>query len=177
MAIGIGPHFTDLDPLTLADVNAGDYLEIRGDEFPAGSGTILATIFEREDPDNEAILQGFVESISDPSMVILGAGTLGRAAARYAQGIGAHVVILDRATGAVRRVHDLSQCVRRSARVRAANLDERWRELDERRREMHEGSAVYESPDVLGLLATGGATLWAANGSVPYPVYLDEDPA
>lgn len=62
----------DLDPLTLADVNAGDYLEIRGSEFPAGSGTILATIFEREDPDTEAILQGFVESVSDPSIVILG---------------------------------------------------------------------------------------------------------
>lgn len=62
----------DVDPLTLADVNAGDYLEIRGSEFPAGSGTILATIFEREDPDTETILQGFVESVSDPSIVILG---------------------------------------------------------------------------------------------------------
>jgi len=62
----------DVDPLTLADINAGDYLEIRGDEFPAGSGTILATIFEREDPDAEAILQGFVETISDPSFTILG---------------------------------------------------------------------------------------------------------
>jgi len=62
----------DVDPLTLAGVNAGDYLEIRGSEFPTGSGTILATIFEREDPDTEAILQGFVESVSDPSIVILG---------------------------------------------------------------------------------------------------------
>ena len=62
----------DVDPLTLADVNAGDYLEIRGSEFPAGSGTILATIFEREDPDTEAILQGFVETVADPSYTILG---------------------------------------------------------------------------------------------------------
>lgn len=62
----------DIDPLTLADVNAGDYLEIRGGEFPAGSGTILATIFERDDPDTEAILQGFVESVTDPSLTILG---------------------------------------------------------------------------------------------------------
>jgi hypothetical protein len=61
----------DIDPLTLADVNAGDYLEIRGDEFPAGSGTILATIFEREDTDPDAILQGFVETITDPSFTIL----------------------------------------------------------------------------------------------------------
>ena len=62
----------DVDPLTLADINAGDYVEVRGDEFPAGSGDILATILEREDPDDEAILQGFVESISNPTFDILG---------------------------------------------------------------------------------------------------------
>lgn len=62
----------DVEPLTLADLNAGDYLEIRGDERPAGSGAILATILEREDPDTEAILQGFVESVADPSFTILG---------------------------------------------------------------------------------------------------------
>lgn len=62
----------DVDPLTLADINAGDYLEIRGDEFPAGSGTILATIFEREDPDTETVLQGFVETIAEPGYTLLG---------------------------------------------------------------------------------------------------------
>jgi len=62
----------DVTPLTLASINAGDYIEVRGDEFPAGSGQILATILEREDPDTEAILQGFVESVSDPSFAILG---------------------------------------------------------------------------------------------------------
>ena len=62
----------DVRPLTLADLNAGDYIEVRGGEFPAGSGEILATILEREDADTEAILQGFVETISDPSFTILG---------------------------------------------------------------------------------------------------------
>lgn len=62
----------DVDPLTVSDLNAGDYVEIRGDEFPAGSGDILATIFEREDADTEVILQGFVESFSDPSYTVLG---------------------------------------------------------------------------------------------------------
>lgn len=62
----------DVDPLTIADLNVGDYVEIRGDEFPAGSGDILATIFEREDADTEAILQGFVETFSDPSYTVLG---------------------------------------------------------------------------------------------------------
>jgi hypothetical protein len=62
----------DVRPLTLVDLNAGDYVEVRGGEFPAGSGTILATILEREDADPDTILQGFVETISDPSFTILG---------------------------------------------------------------------------------------------------------
>ena len=41
----------DVDPLTLSSINAGDYVDVRGGEFPAGSGTILATILEREDAD------------------------------------------------------------------------------------------------------------------------------
>lgn len=63
---------TDVRPLTLADISAGDYVEVRGGEFPAGSGDILATILERDDADTEAILQGFVETISNPSFTILG---------------------------------------------------------------------------------------------------------
>ncbi len=62
----------DVDPLNIADINVGDYIEVRGGELPAGSGDILATILEREDPDTEAILQGFVETVSDPSYTVLG---------------------------------------------------------------------------------------------------------
>ena len=62
----------DIDPLTIGDINASDYVEVRGDEFPAGSGDIRATIFEREDADTESELQGFVETIADPNFTILG---------------------------------------------------------------------------------------------------------
>ena len=62
----------DIRPLTLADINAGDYVEVRGGEFPAGSGAVLATILERDDADPDTILQGFVETTSDPSFTILG---------------------------------------------------------------------------------------------------------
>lgn len=66
----------DVRPLTLADITAGNYIEVRGGEFPAGSGDILATILERDDVDpgdpDPTILQGFVETISDPSFTILG---------------------------------------------------------------------------------------------------------
>ena len=62
----------DIEPLTIADLNVGDYLEIRGSELPAGSGQVLAAILEREDVDSRTILQGFVETVSDPSFTILG---------------------------------------------------------------------------------------------------------
>jgi len=62
----------DVEPLTIADLNVGDYLEIRGSELPAGSGQILAAILEREAVDSRTILQGFVETDSDPPFTILG---------------------------------------------------------------------------------------------------------
>ena len=62
----------DVRPLTLADINAGDYIEVRGSEFPADSGEILATILERDDPDTETSLRGFVETVTEPAITILG---------------------------------------------------------------------------------------------------------
>ena len=61
-----------LEPLNVSDLNAGDYVEVRGDEFPAGSGEILATILERDDPDTETEIQGFVEAADTSSLQILG---------------------------------------------------------------------------------------------------------
>ena len=60
------------EPLTIDDLAAGDYVEVRGEENPAGSGEILASIFERLDPDTETELQGFVEAVSQPTFTILG---------------------------------------------------------------------------------------------------------
>ena len=61
-----------VEPLTIDDLAAGDYVEVRGEENPAGSGEILASIFERLDPDTETILQGFAETVTQPSFTILG---------------------------------------------------------------------------------------------------------
>lgn len=61
----------DLEPFAISDINVGDYVEIRGSEFPAGSGEILAGRVEREDPD-DTIIQGFVASIAQPQFEILG---------------------------------------------------------------------------------------------------------
>jgi len=62
----------DVSPFNISDIAAGNYLEVRGTEFPAGGGEILAGRLEREDPGEDTILQGFVESFSELSISILG---------------------------------------------------------------------------------------------------------
>ena len=56
----------ELEPFSVADINVGDYIEVRGDENPPGSGDLLATLLEREDlpnaPGEDTELRGFVES-------------------------------------------------------------------------------------------------------------------
>jgi hypothetical protein len=59
----------DLEPLTIGDINTDNYLEIRGQEFPAGGGEIAAALLEREDARSETILQGFLEGES-PLMIL-----------------------------------------------------------------------------------------------------------
>ena len=56
----------------ISDLVVGDYLEIRGQED--GSGSVFAVIVERDDPDTETILQGFVETggANKPTLSILG---------------------------------------------------------------------------------------------------------
>ena len=61
-----------VDPLHISDINAGDYVEVRGQEFPANSGTVLATIVERDDARSESIIQGFVQSVANPTYQVLG---------------------------------------------------------------------------------------------------------
>ncbi len=62
----------DVRPLTINQLNAGDYVEVRGSEQPAGSGRVLATLIERDDVDTETELQGFVTAVANPSFTILG---------------------------------------------------------------------------------------------------------
>lgn len=61
-----------VEPLTLADLNVGDFVELRGDEIPAGGGRVLAAILERDDADDEVELQGFVTAVAAPTLTILG---------------------------------------------------------------------------------------------------------
>lgn len=62
----------DVRPLTVDDLNAGDYVELRGAESPAGSGRVLAAILERDDADTESEIEGFVTAVAAPTLTILG---------------------------------------------------------------------------------------------------------
>ncbi len=59
-------------PFGLANLNTGDYVEIRGTETPAGSGAVLATLVERTNLQQDTQLQGFVQSVSPPLFTVLG---------------------------------------------------------------------------------------------------------
>jgi hypothetical protein len=60
-----------VSPLTIADLAAGDYVELRGAEVPADSGTVRAALLERDDAD-ETELRGFVTAVAAPTITILG---------------------------------------------------------------------------------------------------------
>jgi len=53
----------------LADISAGEYVEVRGFEDSSG---VIATRLEREDFDGDVALRGFVDSVNDPDFTILG---------------------------------------------------------------------------------------------------------
>ena len=64
----------DVDPLRVTDLNTDDYVEVRGQEFPAGSGQISAVLLERDDPRDRTELRGFVEAggANQPTLKVLG---------------------------------------------------------------------------------------------------------
>ena len=62
------------DSFNVSDINTDDYVKVRGQEVPAGSGEIFAAIVERDDLDTEAIIQGFIETsgVNRPLITVLG---------------------------------------------------------------------------------------------------------
>ena len=62
----------DVDPFRIGDINAGDYVEVRGQEFPTGE--IFAFLLERDDPRARSELRGFVEvgGVARPNLTVLG---------------------------------------------------------------------------------------------------------
>lgn len=57
---------------SIQNVGIGDFLEVRGMEDPDNAGGVLASRLERDDPDDEVLLRGRVESVNDPTLIIMG---------------------------------------------------------------------------------------------------------
>jgi hypothetical protein len=58
---------------SLADVAAGDFVEVRGVETPAGSDALVASELRRDDPDDATTVQAVVDAETpEESLVILG---------------------------------------------------------------------------------------------------------
>jgi Domain of unknown function (DUF5666) len=62
----------DEESFSLADIVVGDYVEVRGAEFPAASGQLLARRLEREDADDRSIVQGPVTAVAAPNLTVFG---------------------------------------------------------------------------------------------------------
>ena len=62
----------DVESFSLADLRAGDYVEVRGAEFPAASGQLLARRLEREDAESRSIVQGPVTAVASPDLEVFG---------------------------------------------------------------------------------------------------------
>lgn len=58
----------------LSELVAGDYVEVRGAEDTTGSAAndVIATRVERDDPDDEVVLQGPIQAENEPDLTILG---------------------------------------------------------------------------------------------------------
>ena len=59
-------------PFALGNVVAGDYVEVRGLEQPAGSNQVQATLVQRVDARSYVELRGFVQSVAPPLLTVLG---------------------------------------------------------------------------------------------------------
>jgi hypothetical protein len=57
---------------SLANISAGDFVEIRGAESPAGSNDVVASRLERRRPEDRLRLRGNVDTVSAPAFSILG---------------------------------------------------------------------------------------------------------
>jgi mono/diheme cytochrome c family protein len=60
-------HFFDL-----SDLHVGDWVELSGYPDPAGSGKVIATRLERDDPENEVELRGPADQLAAPAFKIIG---------------------------------------------------------------------------------------------------------
>lgn len=66
---------------SLADVRTGDYVEVRG--VPGSGNSLVATLVERNKPDNQAFVQGLAANLANPNFTVLGVQVMTNAQTRF----------------------------------------------------------------------------------------------
>jgi hypothetical protein len=61
----------NVSTFSVADIHAGDWLEIRGSESPAGSNAVVASRLERRNAQGHVLLAGVVKTTTQPALTIL----------------------------------------------------------------------------------------------------------
>ena len=67
----------------LGSIAAGDFVEVRGAELPAGSNDVVASRLERRRAENEVRLRGVVDGVNRPGFTILGVTIQTNAATQF----------------------------------------------------------------------------------------------
>lgn len=75
-----------VSPFGLANLVAGDYVELRGAELPANSNDVIATRLERRRAESDVRLRGFVDTAAAPGFSILGVNVTTDANTRFEDG-------------------------------------------------------------------------------------------
>jgi hypothetical protein len=66
---------------SLADVRTGDYVEVRG--VPGSGGGLVATLVERDKPEDGVFLQGLAANLANPNFTILGVQVMTNAQTKF----------------------------------------------------------------------------------------------
>ncbi len=90
-----GLRVTTVDYELVEDEDGGRPLLTPMSEMAGEMAVFVAAHYLQNSEGGRGILLGAVPGIAPPTVVILGAGTVGRAAALRAQAIGAHVIVMD----------------------------------------------------------------------------------
>jgi len=86
---------------SLADVRTGDYVEVRG--VPGSGNSLVATLVERNKPDNQAFVQGLATNLANPNFTVLGVQVMTNAQTKF-DGPGGAQQFFTNAVGQVVRV-------------------------------------------------------------------------
>lgn len=97
---------TDDHFFNLADVRVGDWVEVGGYPDPSGTGKLIATKLERDDPEGETELRGPADQLTAPTFKILGVTVETTPDTRFEDG-GSAISATDFFTRAVGKVVDV----------------------------------------------------------------------